>query len=156
MKKIISNDYFTLVCRLIFGGIFIYASLDKIGHPAQFARIVYNYHLAPGLLINVFALILPLTEFAAGLLLILGLFYRGSRNLLLVLSAVFVVAIMINVVRGVNLECGCFTVSSGVKKAGLLLILRDFLYFIPGILLLFSSSRRWMIDRFIFATDPNP
>jgi|WetSurMetagenome_2_1015567.scaffolds.fasta_scaffold555204_2 uncharacterized membrane protein YphA (DoxX/SURF4 family) len=155
MKKLLSNDYLTLLCRLIFGGIFIYASLDKIGHPAQFARIVFNYHLVPGMFVNIFALILPLTEFIAGLFLIVGLLYRGSRNLLLTLSAVFVVAILVNVIRGVNLECGCFTVSSGAKKAGIMLILRDFLFFIPGVMLLFSSSYRWTVDRLFFLTSPN-
>ncbi len=120
MKKLLSNDTFTLLCRLIFGGIFVYASLDKIGHPDQFARIVYNYHLLPGWGVNLFALILPMVEFIAGICLIAGIFYEGSRNLLLILSVIFIGAIGINVIRGVNLECGCFTTSSGVKKAGMM------------------------------------
>lgn len=149
MRNILSNDLLTLICRLIFGGVFIYASLDKIVHPDQFARIVYNYHLVPGWGVNLFALMLPMMELIAGVFLIIGIFYEGSRNLLLLLSVVFVAAIGINVIRGVNLECGCFTVSSGAKKAGLMLILRDFLFLIPGVVLWLSTSRRWLADNLL-------
>lgn len=145
MRKILSNDYLTLACRLIFGLIFIYASLDKIAEPGQFARVVYNYHLLPGQLINFFALVLPMTELVAGICLILGIGYTGSRNYLFLLMLVFLVAIGVNLVRGVDLECGCFTVSSRAKSHGLLLILRDVIYLLPGLVLIFSRSRRWLI-----------
>ena len=36
MRTFLSNDYLTLLCRVIFGAIFIYASLDKIAEPGQF------------------------------------------------------------------------------------------------------------------------
>ncbi len=146
MRKILSNDWLTLACRLFFGSVFIYASLDKIAHPDQFARIVFNYHLVPGSLINLMALILPMTEFIAGAFLILGIFYRGARAYLMILMGIFTIAIAINVFRGVNIECGCFTVSSRAKSAGLMLVLRDSLYAIPGLIVLLSRSRRWMLD----------
>ena len=147
MKKFLSNDYLTLLCRVVFGAMFIYASLDKIAHPDQFARIVYNYHLVPGSLVNLFALILPVSEFLAGAGLILGLLYRGSRNYLVILMVVFMIAIGINVIRGVNLECGCFTVSSKAKNAGIELIIRDIIMLIPGLILMVSKSTRWMPGR---------
>jgi len=150
MKRIISNDYVTMLLRLYFGGLFIYASLDKIASPEQFARIVFNFHILPGSLVNIFALILPFTELVAGVGVIIGFLYRGSRDYLMLLTVVFIVAIGINVVRGVNLECGCFTVSSGAKSAGLQLIVRDLLYLAPGLFLLASRSRRWMLDRLFF------
>lgn len=150
MKKILANDYLTMLCRLFIGGLFIYASVDKIIHPEQFARIVYNYHLVPGSLVNLFSLVLPMTELLAGTCLIFGVFYEGSRNYVALLMLVFVTAIGINVARGVNLECGCFTVSSEAKETGLLLIARDLSLFLPGIWLLFAKSRRWMLDAWLF------
>lgn len=147
MRKFLSNDFVTLLCRVLFGGIFIYAAIDKIINPDQFARIVYNYHLLPGSLVNIFALILPMSELIAGLFLILGVFYKGSRNYLLIMMIVFMIAISINIFRGVDLECGCFTVSSNAKSHGLYLILRDIIYLIPGIALMFSQSVRWMLQK---------
>ncbi len=150
MRRIISNDYVTMLLRLFFGGLFIYASLDKVASPEQFARIVFNYHILPGSLVNIFALILPFTELIAGVGVIIGFLYRGSRDYLMLLMMVFIVAIGINLVRGVDLECGCFTVSSSAKSAGLQLIARDLLYIIPGLVLLASRSRRWMLDQLFF------
>lgn len=145
MKDVFSNDWLTMACRLVFGGIFIYASLDKIAHPDQFARILYNYHMVPGSLMNLLALILPMSEFLAGICLIAGVLYDGARNYLLFLLVVFMVAVGVNVVRGVDLECGCFTVSSRAKSAAIQILVRDVIYAVPGVILLFSSSRRWML-----------
>lgn len=150
MKKLLSNDYLTMFFRVFIGGLFIYSSLDKIAHPEQFARIVFNYHLVPSMLINLFALAFPLAEFLGGVFLIVGFCYTGTRNYFGLLMIVFIFAIGINILRGVDLECGCFTVSSKAKKAGISLILRDLALFIPGILLFFSSSRRWRLDTVIF------
>ena len=112
-------------------------------HPDQFARIVYNYHILPGSLVNLVSLILPVSEFLAGLFLILGIYYKGSRNYLIILMLIFIAAIGVNLFRGIDLECGCFTVSSKAKVAGMKLIMQDLLYLIPGVVLLFSKSRRW-------------
>jgi len=149
VRKLLSNDYLTMLCRLFIGGLFIYSALDKIAHPEQFARIVYNYHLVPAVLINLFALAFPMTEFIGGVCLIVGFFYTGSRNYFGLLMIVFVFAIGINVLRGVDLECGCFTVSSRAKSTGIGLIVRDLALFIPGIFLFFSRSRRWMLDSLV-------
>jgi uncharacterized membrane protein YphA (DoxX/SURF4 family) len=149
VRKLLSNDILAIICRLTFGIIFIYASLDKIASPDQFARVVYNYHIVPSSLINVFALILPMTELIAGICLILGIWYTGARNYLIILMAIFLIAISINMARGVNLECGCFSVSSKAKSFGYELILRDLAMVLPGVILLFSNSRKWMLQKLI-------
>lgn len=151
MKKLLSNDLLTLACRLFLGIIFIYASLDKIAHPDQFARIVFNYHLLPGYLVNLVALILPVAEFIAGVCLITGTLYAGARDFILIMLVVFMVAIGINAIRGVDLECGCFTVSSRAKSASFQLLMKDLGYLIIGLILLVSTSRRWMVDNFFLS-----
>ena len=44
-----------LLCRLAVGGTLLYASLDKIAHPSEFAQAVYNYRLVPLPLLHPFA-----------------------------------------------------------------------------------------------------
>lgn len=56
---IITDKRLVLLFRLVLGVTFVYASLDKIAHPEQFARIVYNYKTLPHFLINIFAVMLP-------------------------------------------------------------------------------------------------
>jgi hypothetical protein len=39
------RHFAALGIRLVVAAIFLYASADKILHPAAFAQMVYNYHL---------------------------------------------------------------------------------------------------------------
>jgi putative oxidoreductase len=134
---IVTDKRVVLIFRLVLGATFIYASLDKIAHPEQFARIIYNYKILPPFLINVFAVTLPWVELIAGLLLILGLFTESASLLICFLLMVFVVAISINLYRGVDLNCGCFSTDPAGKKEGANLLIKDFIYLFLGIMVFF-------------------
>jgi uncharacterized membrane protein YphA (DoxX/SURF4 family) len=129
--SLLRNPWISFVARLIVGGIYIYASVDKIIHPDAFAKIVNNYHILPGVLVNIFALILPWLELVCGVALIAGTRVLGASIILSGLTAVFIVAVGINVIRGVNIDCGCFSTSSHSRKLGLTLLVQD-----AGLLLL--------------------
>src|SRR3989339_2042083 len=79
-----------LLCRLTLGGVFVYASLDKIANPAAFAELTWNYKILPTELVNLAALILPWVELTAGLLLISGRFAFPSSMILTGLTLIFI------------------------------------------------------------------
>lgn len=117
---------------LALGAVFVYASADKILHPAEFARIVYRYRLVgpsalvPPLVPNVFAVTLPWVELLAGLLLIVGAWRREAALLAGAMTAAFIGAVSLALLRGIDLEnCGCFTVGAAGRAAGLRLVLAD-------------------------------
>jgi uncharacterized membrane protein YphA (DoxX/SURF4 family) len=148
MNTILRNPWLGLVSRLVVGGVFIYASLDKVLHPEAFARIVFNYHLVPAPLINLAAITLPWVELGVGLFLVLGIWTRASGLILTTLVVVFLIALSINWFRGVSLECGCFTVSSGAKGAIGDLIVRDLLLLLAAVHATFASRPLfWLTDR---------
>ncbi len=144
-NKFLHNDYLELVVRIAIGVVFIYASVGKIAAPAQFARIVYNYHLLPGDLINLMAIIMPWVELICGISVILGIYKEGGILIIGLLLCVFAVSIGINLFRGVDLECGCFTVSSRAKSNTLELLLRDVGYMIMVAYLMINRSQRFDI-----------
>lgn len=131
--NLLKNPWLGLIGRIIVGGIFIYASWDKILHPESFARIVFNYHLVPAPLINLAAIALPWIEFVAGVCLIFGIWPRSAGLILTALTVVFIVALSVNWFRGVSIECGCFTVSSDAKSVISTLIFRDILLLLVAI-----------------------
>jgi putative oxidoreductase len=137
---IITDRRVILIFRLVLGATFIYASLDKIAHPEQFAKIVYNYKILPGFLINIFAVTLPWVEFLAGCFLILGIFTESASLLLSFLLVIFVVAISINLLKGVNLNCGCFSTDPAGKKEGVSLLFKDFLFLFMGLMVFFFNK----------------
>jgi len=142
-SRFVHNDYLALVLRIFLGVIFVYAPLDKIMEPSQFARIIYNYHLLPSELINLMAILLPWVELVCGVVLILGVQKKGSLLLLNFMLTVFMVAIGINLIRNVDLECGCFSVSSKSKSHALGLLLRDVGMLAIGIYLMINRSTRF-------------
>ena len=115
------------LCRVILGGLFIYASLDKIAHPHDFARIVYDYNLIPDIAIYWVAGILPWFEMICGLLLISGLMIRTPSILLSLMLLVFIAAMGLNAIRGLDITCGCFTTSQNGTNSLIISILWDFL-----------------------------
>lgn len=138
--RIVTDKRVVLLFRLVLGVTFIYASLDKIAHPEQFARIIYNYKILPHFLINIFAVTLPWVEFLAGLFLILGIFTQSASLLICFLLMVFVFAISINLFRGIDLNCGCFTTDPDAKKEGISLLFQDFLFLYLGIMVIFFNK----------------
>ena len=74
-----SAGWLTLIARLFLGGVFIYASVDKILHPDDFAHAVYNYQILPNGLINLTALVLPWLELLLGICLLTGVWLPGTR-----------------------------------------------------------------------------
>lgn len=115
MKKILSNKYFLLLSRVILGFIFLYAGMEKIGDAEGFARTVNNYKLLPFFTINVFAIVLPWIELVCGLLLILGIKSKENALILTLLLSLFVAVIAVSLLRGLNIDCGCFGTASGTK-----------------------------------------
>ena len=114
------------------GAVFIYASLDKIAHPLDFARIVYRYRLAgPSAALgvvpaNAFAVILPWLEAVIGVLLVTGFWRREAAAITAALLVMFLVAVGYVMWQGIDVEhCGCFTVGGEGRSAGWTLIASD-------------------------------
>lgn len=99
--------------RLFLAAVFIYASLDKIAHPAAFAKDVYNYLILPDALINLTALVLPWFELFLGLCLLVGFWLPGAVAGAAGLLVVFTAAFAFNLARGVDVNCGCFATGAG-------------------------------------------
>jgi uncharacterized membrane protein YphA (DoxX/SURF4 family) len=118
------HPYAALVARVVLGCVFIYASLDKINNPDLFAEAVYNYQLSPEVAVNLVALWLPWLELLSGTLLILGLWIRGSILILSGLMLLFLAALGINLARGLDIHCGCFT-TQGTDPMTVLTLFRD-------------------------------
>jgi len=114
-----------LCARIVLGIVFVYASYDKILHPAAFAKIIYNYRILPDELINLSAIFLPWLEFIIGSLLITGVWLPGSVFIGNILLIIFFSAILYNKVRGLDISCGCFSTSEGVAPESTFYLLRD-------------------------------
>ena len=142
MKKYFKGTL-VILCRLVLGGVFIYASLDKIANPAEFAKAIGNYHVLPFGLENLLALFLPWLELITGILLIAGIMVDGATILIISMNIVFIFAISQALARGISIECGCFSVSTeGGSNIGFQTILRDFVYLIMAFIIFYRQDKQ--------------
>jgi len=99
--------HFFLIIRLLLGGMWVWASLDKIQDPAQFSRDIANYHVMPFGLENLSAIVVPWLELLIGIGLIIGVMVDGAALISFSLMLLFIVLISQAILRGFNIECGC-------------------------------------------------
>ena len=129
-----------LVARLILGSLFVYASIDKVAYPDAFVRIVQNYRLLPTPLTHLFSIVLPWVELCCGVFLLAGVRVRANALIIAGMLAMFIVAVTINLARGLDMSCGCFTVDGG-RQLGFALLVEDMILFALGLLVLFVGDR---------------
>jgi hypothetical protein len=146
-----SNSWIELAARWILGLTFIYASYHKIVLPGDFAKIVYGYDLFPEIFINLIAIVIPFLELIAGFALIIGLYPRSAAIILNGLLLVFIAVLAINLIRGHEFDCGCFSAAlSGYINSPKVTLLRDVIYFVLGMqIVLFEGMRRSCFGRLI-------
>ena len=114
VRQPLLTRFLSFVLRLVVGGVFVYAGVLKILDPAQFANDVANYRLLPSALVNFVAITLPWVETVAGILMVMGFWLPGSALVITGLMGVFLVAIGQALMRGLDIQCGCF----GTIRAG--------------------------------------
>jgi putative oxidoreductase len=124
--------------RLALGGVLISAGLFKIGDPWAFAEAIAHYRLLPAQGNQVLAAILPWWEISAGLLILAGLWTRPAGLLAGALFAAFGAAVAAALLRGLDIECGCFG-TGAAGRVGLKPLLIDILGL--GLVLLLLSRR---------------
>jgi len=129
------------ILRIILAVVFIYASIDKIMHPHDFAKAVFNYQILPDYLINITAIFLPWLELILGICLLVNFWMNGASLTAFLLMLVFMAAISFNLMRGLDVGCGCFS-STTEEGMTALTLLRDILFFVMSLGLVTTMIRQ--------------
>jgi putative oxidoreductase len=159
VRALLRSRALQLVLRVLLGGFFVYASLDKILSPAAFARVIYQWQVAGPLPSNVAAVTLPWVELLAGVLLVIGVWKRESALVIALLLAVFLGAAGSVLARGIDVEnCGCTSLARDEASApgwpprwargvGWFLVTRDLLMLGAALVLATGGETRLTADR---------
>ena len=140
-RTFFGNRWIEVATRWVIGVTFVYASYNKILAPAVFAKIIYGYDLFPAVFINLIAIIVPFLELFSGLALIIGIYPRSAALIINNMLLAFITAPSINLIRGHEFDCGCFSIhSSGHGTFTGRLIFRDFVLLALGIYIFFYTK----------------
>ena len=102
---------FIWAARLAVAGLFLAACIAKIRDPEAFALAVSRYRILPAEFVNLVALILPWIELTAGLAVLAAPARLRAAGALIIagMLTVFTIAISLNLLRGIEASCGCFS-----------------------------------------------
>ena len=125
LNSISDNPYVELTVRQLLGMIFIYACFHKIADPSGFAKIIYGYGLFPNIAINLIAIVVPFIELTAGTALITGIYPKSAALIINGLVVSFIIAISVNLIRGHEFDCGCFSGKSATPESAWISLIRN-------------------------------
>ena len=145
--NLIDNKYIPFLLRIILGGIFIYAAAGKMLYPAEFSEDIANYQLVPVMFTNLIAITLPWVELVAGLLLLNGFKTKSGNLIIFLLVCVFSFGAVQAMVRGLDINCGCFTEAS--RRVGLIFLAEEVALFLMCICIFFFDKGFLSIDNLL-------
>jgi uncharacterized membrane protein YphA (DoxX/SURF4 family) len=149
VKSLLSNPHLVLISRVFIGLLFIVSSLDKIVDPSAFARSVANYGLLPSWMPAIIATILPWVELLCGFAVLFGVFLRGSSLLLSAMLAIFTLAVISALLRGLDISCGCFTQDPTAGRIGWMKVVQNTSVFALTFFLYFTDTARFTLIEYL-------
>ena len=136
----------SFIFRIIIGGIFLVSGLAKISDPIRLIFTLRDFKLFPEIIVPFTAIYLPWLEFILGLLIIVGLLYRTSSLMLAFLNFAFMLAILSVIIRGIEVDCGCFGLLADMLKipdmADMKAVIRNMLFI--GMCFYISRAKKTM------------
>ncbi|NOQ97538.1 MAG: DoxX family membrane protein [Calditrichae bacterium] len=103
------NEILIKIFRIILGIVFLYSAYSKLKNPLVFSESIYNYQIL-GMVLSAWAAVsVPVLEGIVGVGLITGLWLRESLILTAALYMVFDLMIFQAMIRGLDIDCGCFS-----------------------------------------------
>lgn len=135
------SRYLPPAVRILLGAVFIYAALLKIADPVAFAGSVAAYRILPYFASYLTAAVLPFLELFCGLLLVCGYRVRGSALIIAIMNLVFIIALSTAIVRGLDIDCGCFK-QGGAKTTPWTALLRDAVFLAMTFFVLKTEAAR--------------
>lgn len=136
----VKNRTVLLAFRIVLGSLFVYAGVVKALDPLDFAQSVRNYDLVGQSLAFIAAIVLPWLEILSGAFLITGIWKRGAAIVISALLVFFIILTIVTVIRGLDVDCGCFGAID--RKAGLGVILEDLAMLYLGLCVLFEPKSK--------------
>ena len=127
-------------CRILLAAVFLAAAYGKLRDPYAFAVSIHAYRLIPDSWAPAAAVIMPAVETVAALALVTGVLWRGASVLLGGMLVIFLVALAQAILRGIDIDCGCF--GKGSSEVSFWLIARNYGLLLCALLPLALDRRR--------------
>ena len=129
------------VARIVLGGVFVYASIDKLAFPEEFELLIKGYRFVPDVFVPAIAFILPWVELFLGAFLVGGLYLKTTSRVAVAILSTFLIIICVRAASGAVGDCGCFGDSSFLSTSNIgIMVIRDLMFLSLAVLVLMSAK----------------
>ncbi len=148
------------LCRIVIAAVFLLAAVPKLLDPLDFAKAIANYRVVFPVIGQEYtyavAVFLPALEAVAALALFSNKWKRTASLIAGLMLLMFIVLIGQAVIRGLNIDCGCFGTGAIAKtlasKVGIEKILEDVLWLLMCAFIFLRAApatmkRRYALDK---------
>lgn len=136
------NGKVLLVFRGILASVFIVAGILKIVDPGRFFLDIQNYGLFPWNAATIaLAFYLPWLEIFCGVAVFIRRLQFGAMLLITTMLVLFIGALVLAWIRGLEISCGCFGWQAGHPHY-LYWIIRDVLLLLTSLVLIFTERAK--------------
>lgn len=146
LTQLINNPVLGIICRVIVGGIFVFAGLLKLLQPIEeFIAIGRSWNIIADPWLTWYMTSLPWIEFISGMFVLTGFQRRLGASIIAVLLLSFLIAIGINLGRGRTLEdCGCFGGALEFGSTFSEIFWRDIMLLFGSLILILTKTKAWL------------
>jgi putative oxidoreductase len=124
------------ICRLVVAGTFLLAAVPKLLDPLSFAKAIVNYRIVLPVIgqgyVYLAAIFFPALEAVGAVALLFNRWKKVGSLVCGALLILFLVLIGQAVIRGLNIDCGCFgsgaVAQALAKKVGIDKLLEDVIW----------------------------
>lgn len=103
--------------QFFLGSVFVYAGAVKTGDTPAFADSIASYQILGVHWINLLALTLPWFEMLMGSFVLIGYRKKAAALAILLMMAIFSVALLSTIIRGIKIDCGCFGMTNLLRHS---------------------------------------
>jgi len=128
--------------------LFLIAATSKIAGLEGFAKEIGNYQIVPDFLQNIMAITIPWIELICSLFIITGIRIKSTVFITGILLIIFNFAILLAILKGLNINCGCHT-QVMAEKIGWQKILENTGLFLLALCLFYSKNTKFTIENYI-------
>jgi protein-disulfide isomerase/uncharacterized membrane protein YphA (DoxX/SURF4 family) len=159
MSPFRGSDWVGAVARVVLGVLLLLAALPKMADPRGFKQTVRAFDFGPELVVKGVGYGLSTVELLLGVLLIIGLATRVAASISVVMTFIFVLALLQAAARGLKVDPGVFGVGGVTPHPSFALpILISLLLFAASVYLVLWPHTRLSFDGYLARNDfvPEP
>lgn len=138
-------EILSLLTRLGLALMWLLSGYQKMASPMAFRQSIEAYELFSPEIVSLIAMTLPPVEIVLGLFMLVGLFLVPTAAVTAVIMVGFIAGLSSAAIRGLEIDCGCFSAGDGDPSSLGFVIARDVVFLAMAVWAILFPYRKFAL-----------